>query len=510
MGAEMGRKVGLLELDDSKQLPSSCEWFEDETVTATMGDLEIECVKALRKELDTVFSPDQVKAHENLLKDIWTAFTGEPHTFQLKSKRWKEFGFQCEDPQTDVRGGGKLSMENLKYFLTHYPDSAMSLMRRQSNISKLHWRENWYPFSTVGVNVTDLVCRVLGIHRRQFHGVTSSKKSRQIRDLKPYSLWPSLVAAELEGARWGRDKTTADRTKEKQLKEEEEEDVVVVAVESKDNEGGRERRRGVEVKGSCSRRNLSQGGGGGGGGGRRSRRKQHDDNGEDDGEDDDDDDDDEKQSSVLVYLSLPPPPKWQNAFSEIYCVAFMLLDRNFLECNASYFDFSHVICVTEEELTMALHQHISKPLDRIKSFLSIYPRAIRPPPPPGPAPEFIRQRHFPLIDRRPPPPLPTTNSAAAAAAGGGTLKVEESSSKDNTELQQQKKELVTPANKRQRGGGFGILIADNIELDDNTLELKKLDDIAEAAAAAVAAVAVAGADIDATTTTTTTTTTKEG
>eukprot|EP00466_Bigelowiella_natans_P021110 jgi/Bigna1/81971/fgenesh1_pg.86_\ len=368
MGAEMGRKVGLLELDDSKQLPSSCEWFEDETVTATMGDLEIECVKALRKELDTVFSPDQ-------------------------SKRWKEFGFQCEDPQTDVRGGGKLSMENLKYFLTHYPDSAMSLMRRQSNISKLHWRENWYPFSTVGVNVTDLVCRVLGIHRRQFHGVTSSKKSRQIRwksftddvtrfinlenwtenheiedlvdfedgdcsfqihldlihetnlesnrDLKPYSLWPSLVAAELEGARWGRDKTTADRTKEKQLKEEEEEDVVVVAVESKDNEGGRERRRGVEVKGSCSRRNLSQGGGGGGGGGRRSRRKQHDDNGEDDGEDDDDDDDDEKQSSVLVYLSLPPPPKWQNAFSEIYCVAFMLLDRNFLECNASYFDFSH-------------------------------------------------------------------------------------------------------------------------------------------------------------------------
>lgn len=83
-------------------------------------------------------------------------------------------------------------MENLKYFLTHYRDrsketfihrnptfhliSAIGLMKRQKNIMQLQWRENWYPFSTVGVNVTDLVCRVVGVYRRKFNAPSRSSK----------------------------------------------------------------------------------------------------------------------------------------------------------------------------------------------------------------------------------------------------------------------------------------------------------------------------------------------
>mmetsp|Transcript_9582 Transcript_9582/g.13387 ORF Transcript_9582/g.13387 Transcript_9582/m.13387 type:complete len:379 (+) Transcript_9582:5-1141(+) len=286
MGAGLSLDYDSERNNDTKE----CDWFNDKRVLESVGASEIECIKSLRADVDTPFCPDEIESHQRLLADIWTAFTGDRATFKLKSSRWKEFGFQCEDPQTDVRGGGKLAMENLKYFLTHYPDSAMSLMKRQNNIMKLKWRENWYPFSTVGVNVTDLVCRILGVYRRKFNGISNDSNAK-LRDFLPWSLWPSLLS---------------------------EEDV--------------------------------------------------------------------RTKNKYQAPGAPAPPKWQKGFSEIYCVAFMLLDRNFLEHNASYFDFNHVLRMTEEELTIALHKNLGNSLQRIKPRLSIYPRAIRPPPPRGPAP----------------------------------------------------------------------------------------------------------------------------
>uniref|UniRef100_A0A7S3YN95 ELMO domain-containing protein n=2 Tax=Lotharella globosa TaxID=91324 RepID=A0A7S3YN95_9EUKA len=292
MGQQLSEKVGDLgflaggEGTDSK----GCEWFEDETVLQTADKDEIECVKALRAEVDTRFDPEEIKDHERLMADLWVLFTGDRDSFKLKSKRWTEFGFQCEDAHTDIRGGGKLAVENLKYFLAHYPDSAMGLMRRQNHIMQLHWRENWYPFSVVGVHVTDMVCRVFGVYRRSFGGDVSKQTSWRLRNLRPCDLWPMLVNAETD------------------------------------------------------------------------------------------------PSSFFGAEKAPSPPKWQRGFAEVYCVAFMLLDRNFVRHNASYFDFRHVIQVTEQELTEALHEHKDKSLTRIKPYLSIYPRAVPPPAPTGPRP----------------------------------------------------------------------------------------------------------------------------
>jgi len=313
MGAEIGREglistlaaaTGVGEANGSQEDEKPGEWFEDKEALENVGSAAVDCIKALRSEVDTPFEPTSNKEHERLLEDIWVAFTGDKSSFKVKTKLWKEFGFQCDEPWTDVRGGGKLSMENLKYFLTHYRDSAISLMKRQKNIMQLRWRENWYPFSTVGVNVTDLVCRVIGVYRREFN--VSRRGSSRRTGYKPWVLWRSMVDEEI--------------------------------------------RRGSEVE---TRLNVF---------------------------------------GEPSPNSAPRPPKWQWGFSEIYCVAFMLLDRNFVECNASYFDFSQVLLKTEEELADALHKTVGKSLQLIKPYLSIYPRSVAPPLPPGPPPVHVIER----------------------------------------------------------------------------------------------------------------------
>jgi hypothetical protein len=62
---------------------------------------------------------------------MWKVFY--PHEpFALHSELWKEDpGFQHSAPESDVRGGGKLAIPQLLYFLEMYPQTAVKIARRQ-------------------------------------------------------------------------------------------------------------------------------------------------------------------------------------------------------------------------------------------------------------------------------------------------------------------------------------------------------------------------------------------
>lgn len=63
---------------------------------------ELRKLHALRK---AAFDPDNVPAHEVLLRGIWRALAPSAQ-FSRRSKLWKEIGFQGEDPSTDVGASG--------------------------------------------------------------------------------------------------------------------------------------------------------------------------------------------------------------------------------------------------------------------------------------------------------------------------------------------------------------------------------------------------------------------
>jgi hypothetical protein len=92
--------------------------------------------------------------HEHLLRDIHR-LSGVQVPYQRIGKFWKYLGYQNENPASDIRGGGLLSLDNLIYLLSTHPKMAQRMLHRQSrdNISPANQMES-YPWAAVGINVT--------------------------------------------------------------------------------------------------------------------------------------------------------------------------------------------------------------------------------------------------------------------------------------------------------------------------------------------------------------------
>jgi engulfment and cell motility protein 2 len=83
-----------------------------------------------------------VGARQHLLHELWNLlFTGaEP---SLKSPRWKDVGFQGNDPGTDFRGAGIFGLKQLLYLATIYPAELHEILRSAD-----------YPFAISALNVS--------------------------------------------------------------------------------------------------------------------------------------------------------------------------------------------------------------------------------------------------------------------------------------------------------------------------------------------------------------------
>eukprot|EP00882_Tetradesmus_deserticola_P010077 GHRQ01010647.1.p1 GENE.GHRQ01010647.1~~GHRQ01010647.1.p1 ORF type:complete len:282 (+),score=135.86 GHRQ01010647.1:467-1312(+) len=98
-------------------------------------------------------------AHQQQLRELWAlAFPGQPCE-ALKTPKWKDMGWQGDDPGTDFRGAGLFGLENLLYMGTHHPGLFSQLLHKTQG-SRADWE---YPFAVAGLNLTFALSEVLGI-----------------------------------------------------------------------------------------------------------------------------------------------------------------------------------------------------------------------------------------------------------------------------------------------------------------------------------------------------------
>ncbi|KAH7442945.1 hypothetical protein KP509_02G009100 [Ceratopteris richardii] len=68
-------------------------------------------------------------------------------------------GWQGNDPSTDFRGGGFLSLENLLFFSKRFPKTFQQLLCKKGGR-----RATWeYPFAVAGVNITFMLIQMLDL-----------------------------------------------------------------------------------------------------------------------------------------------------------------------------------------------------------------------------------------------------------------------------------------------------------------------------------------------------------
>lgn len=100
-----------------------------------------------------------VLQHQDALKALWRAAFPERVMPGLVSPQWKEMGWQGNDPSTDFRGGGFISLENLLFFAQKFPVAFQRLLHKQKG-KRAEWE---YPFAVAGLNITFLLIQMLDL-----------------------------------------------------------------------------------------------------------------------------------------------------------------------------------------------------------------------------------------------------------------------------------------------------------------------------------------------------------
>jgi len=100
--------------------------------------------------------------HNGILEGLWDAlFPG--YLFEADSPRWKTAGFQNTDPTQDLKGSGILSLKAMLYMAKTYPQKTQQMLLKNTSNVKTN-----YPFAVVGINMTILLCDILGIREKRY------------------------------------------------------------------------------------------------------------------------------------------------------------------------------------------------------------------------------------------------------------------------------------------------------------------------------------------------------
>lgn len=124
---------------------------------------EQECLSQLRQLADVAYNGED-PTHERTLRRLFAAVHGAEEAHGLTSggdARWKDLGFQAEDPRTDFRGGGLMSLQNMCHLAENYPDQ-FSDMVREANSKRAS-----YLFAACCVNISSMLVLLLGLNTRR-------------------------------------------------------------------------------------------------------------------------------------------------------------------------------------------------------------------------------------------------------------------------------------------------------------------------------------------------------
>ena len=97
--------------------------------------------------------------HQDALKDLWQAAFPDRVMPGLVSPQWKDMGWQGNDPSTDFRGGGFISLENLLFFARRFPVVFQRLLHKEEG-KRAEWE---YPFAVGGLNITFMLIQLLDL-----------------------------------------------------------------------------------------------------------------------------------------------------------------------------------------------------------------------------------------------------------------------------------------------------------------------------------------------------------
>lgn len=110
--------------------------------------------------------PDSTYTKESLLTLYKNAFPDLPNP-PMNGKEWKDLGFQVcffvpldhqsENPYSDLRSGGKLSLENIVYFSDHYQAMFAVRYATEMYLQKMVKEAHDYPFVASAINLTTLL-----------------------------------------------------------------------------------------------------------------------------------------------------------------------------------------------------------------------------------------------------------------------------------------------------------------------------------------------------------------
>mmetsp|Transcript_34876 Transcript_34876/g.76228 ORF Transcript_34876/g.76228 Transcript_34876/m.76228 type:complete len:289 (+) Transcript_34876:275-1141(+) len=99
--------------------------------------------------------------HQEELRRLWKlAFPDKPLP-AMKTPLWKDMGWQGEDPATDFRSGGFISLQQLIFLGERFPSTFRRLLNKEEGI-----RSDWeYPFAVAGLNVTFMLTELLELRK---------------------------------------------------------------------------------------------------------------------------------------------------------------------------------------------------------------------------------------------------------------------------------------------------------------------------------------------------------
>ncbi|CAN1246378.1 ELMO domain-containing protein A [Linum grandiflorum] len=125
-----------------------------------LSALQEERLVNLQRRLGVPFDGSLLE-HQDALKKLWRLAYPDRQLPALKSELWKEMGWQGCDPSTDFRGGGYISLENLIYFATTYPNSFQRLLHKKDG-KRAEWE---YPFAVAGIHISFTLAQMLDLQK---------------------------------------------------------------------------------------------------------------------------------------------------------------------------------------------------------------------------------------------------------------------------------------------------------------------------------------------------------
>eukprot|EP00443_Scrippsiella_acuminata_P030576 CAMPEP_0115274998 /NCGR_PEP_ID=MMETSP0270-20121206/55967_1 /TAXON_ID=71861 /ORGANISM="Scrippsiella trochoidea, Strain CCMP3099" /LENGTH=385 /DNA_ID=CAMNT_0002691533 /DNA_START=1 /DNA_END=1155 /DNA_ORIENTATION=+ len=127
---------------------------------------EEECLAQLRHLASVAYSQEE-PTHELQLRRYFAAVRSPAEARELpegKDPRWKELGFQAEDPRTDFRGGGLLALQNMCFLAEAYPERTVRMLREAAPASSSGNGVAEYLFSAACINISAILVLLLGLN----------------------------------------------------------------------------------------------------------------------------------------------------------------------------------------------------------------------------------------------------------------------------------------------------------------------------------------------------------